>query len=106
MTICVTTRTGKLALANAGKFLAESPSLKLPTLADGAASPVAGGAYGVISFISMYTVQQLSTSVRATGNLDCNLTEFFLLMLPGTGNYTAYPPVTQAECNPGQGQQK
>jgi hypothetical protein len=46
--------TGKLALKNAGKFLSESPTLKLPTLAHGAASPVAG-AYGVISFISTRT---------------------------------------------------
>ena len=51
--------TGKLALANAGKFLSESPTLKLPTLADGAASPVAGGAYGVISFISTSIVKNI-----------------------------------------------
>ena len=60
---------GKLALQNAGRFLAEAPVIRLPEPASTMAAPVAGGAYGVISFIS---------------------------------NFTAYPPVTQAECTPGQ----
>jgi hypothetical protein len=95
--------TGKLALKNAGKFLAESPSLTLPALASGAAKPVHGH-YGVISFISMCTAQHNYVD-RLLGALSLRQ-PCLKLTLPGAGNFTAYPPVSQAECSPGLGKQK